>query len=50
MLFNGPFVIERWDHGARLEMAKNPHYWDRDNIYLNRHRVPLHHLGHQRLT
>jgi len=40
MLFNGPFVIERWDHGARLEMAKNPHYWDRDNIYLNRIEFP----------
>ena len=40
MLFNGPFVIERWAHGARLEMAKNPHYWDRDNIYLNRIEFP----------
>ncbi len=40
MLFNGPFLIDRWDHGARLEMAKNPHYWDRDNIYLNRIEFP----------
>jgi oligopeptide transport system substrate-binding protein len=35
MLFNGPFTISRWDHGARLNMKKNPDYWDAENIYLN---------------
>lgn len=35
MLFNGPFMITRWDHGARLHMEKNPYYWDRENIWLN---------------
>lgn len=35
MLFNGPFTISRWDHGARLNMKKNPDYWDADSIYLN---------------
>ena len=35
MLFNGPFVISQWDHGAKLRLAKNPYYWDADNIWLN---------------
>ncbi|HSG90088.1 MAG TPA: peptide ABC transporter substrate-binding protein [Pseudomonadales bacterium] len=35
MLFNGPFVITQWDHGARILMEKNPQYWARDDIWLN---------------
>ena len=35
MLYNGPFRITRWDHGARLHMVKNEEYWDRDNVWLN---------------
>lgn len=35
MLYNGPFTISRWVHGAQLRMEKNPHYWDRDRIRLN---------------
>jgi oligopeptide transport system substrate-binding protein len=35
MLYNGPFTITRWVHGAQLRMEKNPHYWDRDRIRLN---------------
>ncbi|MFM8356554.1 MAG: peptide ABC transporter substrate-binding protein, partial [Gammaproteobacteria bacterium] len=35
MLYNGPFTITRWVHGAQLRMEKNPHYWDRERIRLN---------------
>ncbi len=35
MLYNGPFAITRWVHGAHLRMEKNPYYWNRDRIKLN---------------
>jgi oligopeptide transport system substrate-binding protein len=28
LLYNGPFSITRWVHGASLKMQKNPHYWN----------------------
>ena len=34
LLYNGPFRIAEWVHGARLKMVKNEHYWGRDNIQL----------------
>ena len=35
LLYNGPFRIATWVHGAHLRMEKNPYYWDADNIKLN---------------
>ena len=35
LLSNGPFVLTEWVHEARLVMSKNPHYWNREAIYLN---------------
>ena len=35
MLYNGPFRITTWVHGAHLRMEKNPFYWDPDRIKLN---------------
>ena len=35
LLYNGPFVIERWVHGAQLRMARNDAYWGRERIRLN---------------
>jgi len=35
MLYNGPFVLTRWVHGAHVRMEKNPHYWNRDRIKIN---------------
>ncbi len=32
LLYNGPFIMTRWVHGARLTMAKNPNYWDQDKV------------------
>lgn len=34
MLYNGPFRLTKWVHGARLRMEKNPHYWNRDAIHI----------------
>ena len=35
LLYNGPFVIERWVHGAQLRMARNDAYWGRERVRLN---------------
>jgi oligopeptide transport system substrate-binding protein len=35
LLYNGPFRITRWVHGANLRMEKNPTYWNRDAIKLD---------------
>jgi oligopeptide transport system substrate-binding protein len=32
LLYNGPFTITRWVHGAQLRMEKNPYYWDKDRV------------------
>jgi oligopeptide transport system substrate-binding protein len=35
LLYNGPFTMTRWVHGAHVRLEKNPHYWNRDAIQLN---------------
>ncbi|HWJ69839.1 MAG TPA: peptide ABC transporter substrate-binding protein [Sphingobium sp.] len=35
LLYNGPFRMTLWVHGAHIRLEKNPHYWDRDQISLN---------------
>ncbi len=35
ILYNGPFSISRWVHGAHLRLEKNPYYWDADRIKLD---------------
>ncbi|MEJ2088999.1 MAG: peptide ABC transporter substrate-binding protein [Gammaproteobacteria bacterium] len=35
MLYNGPFVITSWVHGASLRMDRNPEYWDHQRTKLN---------------
>jgi oligopeptide transport system substrate-binding protein len=34
LLYNGPFRITRWVHGAHLRFEKNDLYWDKANIAL----------------
>lgn len=34
LLYNGPFKLTKWIHGAELKMVKNEHYWNRDAITL----------------
>jgi oligopeptide transport system substrate-binding protein len=33
---NGPWVLESWDHNNQFILKKNPHYFDRDKITLER--------------
>ena len=35
ILYNGPFVVAKWVHGASLRLERNPHYWDSQSIQLN---------------
>ncbi len=32
MLYNGPFKISLWVHGAHIRLVKNQEYWDKDRI------------------
>lgn len=34
LLYNGPFVMTRWVHGAHLRMEKNPYYWNQDRVQI----------------
>jgi oligopeptide transport system substrate-binding protein len=34
LLFNGPFKLTSWEHGASFRMEKNPDYWNRDRVKL----------------
>jgi oligopeptide transport system substrate-binding protein len=40
LLYNGPFVLARWVHGARVRFERNPAYWNRDAIRLNAVDIP----------
>jgi oligopeptide transport system substrate-binding protein len=40
LLFNGPFTLARWVHGAQLRFEKSPQYWNRDAIRLNAVNIP----------
>ena len=35
LLYNGPFRLTRWVHGANLRLEKNPTYWNHDRVKLN---------------
>lgn len=40
MLYNGPYVLSQWVHGARLRMDKNTQYWDAGRIRINAIDIP----------
>ena len=41
LLYNGPFMLSRWNHGAHLTLDKNPLYWNAPNIRLNQIDIPF---------
>lgn len=41
LLFNGPFTLSRWEHGAHLTMLRNPDYWNRERIRLREIDIPF---------
>jgi oligopeptide transport system substrate-binding protein len=40
LLYNGPYKLTRWVHGASLRLEKNPMYWDRDSIDIDLIDIP----------
>lgn len=32
MITNGPFTIKTWNHNAKIELEKNPKYWDHAKV------------------
>jgi 4-phytase/acid phosphatase/peptide/nickel transport system substrate-binding protein len=32
----GPFIFQEWRGGDRIIVTKNPHYWDKDKIHLDK--------------
>lgn len=36
LLYNGPFILTSWQHGASLTMDKNHTYWNAEHVFLNR--------------
>jgi oligopeptide transport system substrate-binding protein len=40
LLYNGAFTLQRWVHGARLTLRKNPHYWNRRRVQLEEIDIP----------
>ena len=40
LLFNGPFTLALWAHGAHLRLEKNAQYWNRGAIRLNAIDIP----------
>ncbi|SHH71558.1 oligopeptide transport system substrate-binding protein [Clostridium collagenovorans DSM 3089] len=33
---NGPFILTEWVHNGKMVYEKNPNYWDKDNVYLEK--------------
>lgn len=41
ILYNGPFTISRWTKETQINLSKNPHYWNRDEVWLNTIKMPI---------
>ncbi|MGF9910538.1 peptide ABC transporter substrate-binding protein [Brevibacillus porteri] len=38
---NGPFIMDTWEHKSRIVFTKNPNYWDKDNVKLDRIEIAM---------
>ncbi|MGH4139426.1 peptide ABC transporter substrate-binding protein [Clostridium sp.] len=36
LVFDGPFILKSWAHQSKLELEKNPNYWDKDSVKLDK--------------
>ncbi|MDN5332522.1 MAG: oligopeptide transport system substrate-binding protein [Tepidanaerobacteraceae bacterium] len=39
MVYNGPFIIKEWKHEEEIVLEKNPNYWGKDKIKLDKVRI-----------
>ncbi|MGE7272156.1 peptide ABC transporter substrate-binding protein [Brevibacillus panacihumi] len=33
---NGPYNLKKWEHKSAIQFVKNDHYWDKDNVKVDR--------------
>lgn len=33
---NGPYILKEWVHNGHLAFEKNPNYWDKDNVFVEK--------------
>ncbi|MBW9156592.1 peptide ABC transporter substrate-binding protein [Clostridium tagluense] len=36
MIYNGPFILKNWAHQSKMEFEKNPTYWDKGSVKLDK--------------
>ncbi|MBP2071143.1 peptide ABC transporter substrate-binding protein [Thermoanaerobacterium butyriciformans] len=36
LVYSGPFVIKEWNHDQSVVLEKNPNYWDKDSVKLEK--------------
>ncbi|HEU5139085.1 MAG TPA: peptide ABC transporter substrate-binding protein [Bacillales bacterium] len=36
LLANGPYKLEKWDHGSGMTLVKNDKYWDAENVSIDK--------------
>ena len=41
MVYNGPFLLTEWNHDANMVLEKNPGYWNKDAIKLDKVEVTI---------
>ncbi|TCP29748.1 oligopeptide transport system substrate-binding protein [Scopulibacillus darangshiensis] len=40
-IYNGPFILEKWEHNKGWVYKKNPNYWDKENVSLDQINVKV---------
>jgi oligopeptide transport system substrate-binding protein len=35
IISNGPYILESWRRNERIQLIKNPHYWDTDSVSIS---------------
>ncbi|TGV08088.1 peptide ABC transporter substrate-binding protein, partial [Mesorhizobium sp. M00.F.Ca.ET.186.01.1.1] len=38
---NGPFIMDTWEHKSKIVFTKNPNYWDKANVKLDRLEISM---------
>ncbi|MHB1392018.1 MAG: peptide ABC transporter substrate-binding protein [Clostridia bacterium] len=41
MVYNGPYLISEWKHEESITMVKNPDFWDKDKIVMEKIECPI---------
>ena len=36
LIFCGPYILKNWAHQSKMELEKNPTYWDKDSVKLEK--------------